>query len=36
MKSMDPVVTPSGHTPEGGVLVDNADANQNMVLSECP
>ncbi len=36
MKSTDPVVTPSGHTPEGGVLVGNANAKQNMVLFEDP
>ena len=36
MKSTDPVVTPSGHTPEGGVLVGKANAKQNMVLFEDP
>jgi Thioredoxin len=33
---MDPVLTPSGHTPEGGVLLGNADARQGMVLFEDP
>jgi protein-disulfide isomerase len=36
MKSTDPVVTPSGHTPEGGVLVGNANASKGMVLFEDP
>lgn len=36
MNVNDPVATPSGHTPEGGVLVGNADANQRMVLFEDP
>lgn len=36
MKSTDPVLTPSGHTPQGGVLVGNANANQNVVLFEDP
>jgi protein-disulfide isomerase len=36
MKSTDPVVTPSGHTPEGGVLVGNANASRDMVLFEDP
>jgi hypothetical protein len=36
MKSTDPVVTPSGHTPEGGVLVGNANARKGMVLFEDP
>ena len=31
-----PVVTPSGHTPEGGVLVGNADARHEMILFEDP
>src|ERR1700693_3154919 len=36
MKSTDPVVTPSGHTPEGGVLVGNANASKGMILFEDP
>jgi protein-disulfide isomerase len=36
MKSTDPVATPSGHTPEGGVLVGNVNASQRMVLFEDP
>jgi protein-disulfide isomerase len=36
MKSTDPVVTPSGHTPEGGVLLGSANATQSMVLFEDP
>jgi hypothetical protein len=36
MKSTDPVATPSGHTPEGGVLVGNANARKGMVLFEDP
>ena len=36
MKSTDPVVTPSGHTPEGGVLVGNANASKRMILFEDP
>jgi hypothetical protein len=36
MTSTDAVETPSGHTPEGGVLVGTADANQSMVLFEDP
>jgi protein-disulfide isomerase len=36
MNSTDPVIAPSGHTPEGGVLVGNADARQRMVLFEDP
>lgn len=36
MKSADPVPTPSGHTPDGGVLVGNADARKGMVLFEDP
>lgn len=30
------MATPSGHTPEGGVLVGNASASQGMVLFEDP
>ena len=36
MTPPDPVETPSGHTPEGGVLVGSADATQSMVLFEDP
>jgi protein-disulfide isomerase len=36
MKSTDPVETPSGHTPKGGVLVGKANARQGMVLFEDP
>ncbi len=36
MKSTDPVATPSGHTPDGGVLVGNANAGLSMVLFEDP
>ena len=36
MRSTDPVVTPSRHTPEGGVLVGRADASQGMLLFEDP
>ena len=36
MKSTDSVVTPSGHTPEGGVLVGNANASRGMILFEDP
>lgn len=36
MNSTDPVVTPSGHTPEGGVLVGSTNASQGMVLFEDP
>jgi protein-disulfide isomerase len=36
MTSTDPGFTPSGHTPEGGVLVGNADAGRGMVLFEDP
>ena len=34
MPSADPAAAPAGHTPEGGVLVANASANQRMVLFE--
>src|SRR5579859_4946243 len=30
------VPSPSGHTPEGGVLIGNADASNGMVLFEDP
>jgi Thioredoxin len=36
MKATDPVLTPSGHTADGGVLVGNADARQRMVVFEDP
>ena len=36
MTSTDPGITPSGHTPEGGVLVGQADAKRGMVLFEDP
>jgi len=36
MKSTGPVVTPSSHTPEGGVLVGNANASKGMLLFEDP
>jgi protein-disulfide isomerase len=36
MKSTDPGITPSGHTPEGGVLIGNAKASRSMVLFEDP
>lgn len=36
MSSSDAVVTPSGHTAEGGVLVGKVDAGKGMVLFEDP
>ena len=36
MNATDPMVTPSGHTPEGGVLVGTANASKGMVLFEDP
>jgi protein-disulfide isomerase len=36
MNESDSMATPSGHTPEGGVLVGNASANQRMVMYEDP
>jgi protein-disulfide isomerase len=36
MKSTDVGITPSGHTPEGGVLVGKPDADRVMVLFEDP
>ena len=36
MHATDAVPTPSGHTPEGGVLVGNADASIGMILFEDP
>lgn len=36
MNPTDPVVTPTGHTPEGGALVGDANASTRMVLFEDP
>jgi Thioredoxin len=36
MTSTDPGATPSGHTPDGGVLVGPADASRGMVIFEDP
>ncbi len=36
MTPSDPVVTPSGHTPEGGVLVGHANARHQIILYEDP
>jgi hypothetical protein len=36
MKSIDPRVMLSGHTPEGGVLVGSANARHALVLFEDP
>jgi Thioredoxin len=36
MHSIDPVLTPSGHTSEGGVLVGSAHAHNQIVLFEDP
>jgi len=36
MNATDPEVTPSGHTPEGGVLVGDTNASKGMVLFEDP
>ncbi len=36
MSTTDPEVTPSRHTPEGGVLVGNTNASKGMVLFEDP
>jgi Thioredoxin len=36
MGATDPTATPSGHTPEGGVLVGNAGAIHQMLLFEDP
>ncbi len=36
MNANDPEVTPSGHTPEGGVLVGEANASKRLVLFEDP
>jgi protein-disulfide isomerase len=36
MSASDPLVAPSGHTPEGGVLLGDAKASKGMVLFEDP
>lgn len=36
MSSTDGVVSPSGHTPEGGVLIGKAEASHRMILFEDP
>ncbi len=36
MTSADPLLTPFGHTPDGGVLVGDVGARKNMVLFEDP
>jgi hypothetical protein len=36
MTPADAVATPSGHTPDGGVLVGDADARHQMILFEDP
>jgi protein-disulfide isomerase len=36
MKSTEPVITPSGHSPEGGALVCSTNAMRSMVLFEDP
>ena len=36
MKATDQVATPTGHTPEGGVLVGNGNASRSMILFEDP
>lgn len=36
MTKTDSVPSPSGHTPEGGVLIGKADASKGMVLFEDP
>ena len=36
MSTADPEVTPSGHTPEGGVVVGDSKASKGMVLFEDP
>jgi protein-disulfide isomerase len=36
MSGTEPEVTPSGHTPEGGVLVGDPNASKSMVLFEDP
>ncbi len=36
MEATEPLVTPTGHTPDGGVLVGKADASMSMILFEDP
>lgn len=36
MNASDPVLTPSGHTPDGGVILGKADSSKSMVLFEDP
>jgi protein-disulfide isomerase len=36
MKATESLVTPSGHTPDGGVLVGKANASMGMILFEDP
>lgn len=36
MKATESMVTPSGHTPDGGVLVGKANASMGMILFEDP
>jgi Thioredoxin len=36
MKSSDPEIRPSGHTPEGGVLIGHATASRSLVIFEDP
>jgi protein-disulfide isomerase len=36
MKSTEPAITPSGHTPDGGVLLGNGKASRSLVLFEDP
>jgi protein-disulfide isomerase len=36
MDKNDPVDTPSGHTPDGGVLIGNPSASSHMILFEDP
>jgi protein-disulfide isomerase len=36
VKAPDPVLAPSGHTPDGGVQLGNPDSNMGMILYEDP
>jgi hypothetical protein len=36
MTATDPIATPKGHTPEGGVLVGNGNASKVLILFEDP
>jgi hypothetical protein len=36
MKETDPTRTPTGHTPEGGVLVGKSNSSKSMILFEDP